>query len=139
MAEWIWAKVRPKGLFSGVKVCIEVKFLSPLPDGETQGMILYRDKDSALLGKLEYEQRGTDSRITVFTMQEWSSQKYAECLMKECLTQLKKKKVKVIRVELYDTDNTTPQKLTLYRNMGFAIESGGNVTGYNQYHLIKHI
>lgn len=137
MSEWIWTKVKTGGFFSGVKVGIEMKFVRPITNGEAQSMTMFRDDDGKVVGKLEYEISGVDSRITVFSIQDWSSSRFAEKLVKEFLDIVKKKKVKVVKIELYDTDNKTHDKLTLFRTLGFAIESGGNVTGYTQYHLIK--
>ena len=139
MSEWIWTKVKTGGFFSGVKVGIEIKFVRPMTNGEAQSMTMFRDDDGKTVGKLEYEISGADSKITVFSIQDWSSPRFAEKLTKEFLGLLKKKKVKVIKIEIYDTDNKTHDKLTLFRSLGFSIESGGNVTGYTQYHLIKQL
>ena len=137
MSEFKWSKVRTGGLFSGVKVMIEFKFLRPIPDGEAQSITMYHDKQGRVLGMLEYEIRGKECKIMVFSIQEWSTPKFAEKLIKEVFVVCKKNKAKLCKIEIYDTDNKTHDKLSIFKRLGFGIESGGNVTGYNQYHLIK--
>ena len=139
MSEFKWSKVRTGGLFSGVKVMFEYKFLRPVPNGEAQSITMYHDKQGRVLGMLEYEIRSSECKIMVFSIQDWSSPKFAEKLIKEVITISKKHKCSVCKIEIYDTDNKTHDKLTVFKGLGFGIESGGNVTGYNQYHLVKKL
>lgn len=140
MAEMKWIKVRTGGLFSGVKVVLEYKFSKPVPNGEAQVITMMRDDTGQIIAKVEYEYSGQEGKITVFSVQDWENTKFSERLLKECISLLKKKKVKTCRAEIFQTDNKTHEKLVIFKKVGFAIETGhGSQAGYSSYNLIKKL
>ena len=55
--------------------------------------------------------------------------------MEKFLKLIRKEKGSIIEHEMYDTDDKTHNKLALFKDYGFNVESRGNITGYNQYFL----
>jgi len=95
------------------------------------------DSDGNPLGRLEYTLKNGAAQIATFTIHEWKTNLYAERLLERFLGHMKKRKIRQIHVEFYHTDNTSHQKLLLFKSKGFVVESGGNITGYQQYYLKK--
>jgi len=139
MSEWYDGKIKTGGFFSSVKVMYEVKYIGPTADGEIRSITQIKEKDGSTLAKLEYQQSPTLAKITMFAVYDWSTPNFAIGLMKLYLKRIKKEKIPIVEIEIYDTDNTTHNQLTLFKKFGFGIESGGNLIGYNKYHLKKKL
>ncbi len=139
MSEWFDGRVKTGGFFSSVKVMYEVKYIGPTHDGEIRSITQIREKDGVTTSKLEYSKSPQKAKISMFSVYDWSTPNYAAGMMKLLIKRLKREKVPMVEIEIYDTDNTTHNQLTLFKKFGFGIEAGGNITGYNKYHLMKKI
>jgi hypothetical protein len=140
MSEIEMGKIKLGGLFGpSEKVIFEYKFERPTPEGEIKSINMYMESDGDQLGKVEYLVNGGTVRLQVFNILNWSSSKYAETLMTKFLRLMGKERAKLIEHEMYDTDDKTHKKLTLFKDFGFNVESRGNITGYNQYFLTRNI
>jgi hypothetical protein len=136
MSEVEMGKIKLGGFFGPIeKVIYEHKFEHPTPDGEIKSINMFKSDDGEQLGKFEYLISESTLKINVFNIMNWSSSRYAEALMEKLLRLAKKAKVREITHEMYDTDNKTHNKLMLFKDKGFVVESRGNITGYNQYYL----
>ena len=140
MSELERGKIKHGGLFGPSEwVIFEFKFERPTPEGEVKSINMFKDSDGEVLAKLEYQKNGSTARLNVFNVQNWSTVKYGETLLLKFLRLMRKEKVALIEHEMYDTDDKTHYKLTLFKEFGFEVESRGNITGYNQYFLSKNI
>jgi len=136
MSEVEMGRIKLGGVFGPTeRVIFEYKFERPTENGEVRSINMFKDNDGAQLGKLEYQRKGTSAVLNVFNVMDWSSPKYGEALMEKFLKIMRKEKVRVIDHEMYDTDNKTHNKLMLFKNNGFLVESRGNITGYHQFYL----
>jgi hypothetical protein len=136
MSELEMGRIKLGGFFGpSESVIFEFKFERPTENGEVKSINMFKKDDGDQLGKLEYQRNGTSSKLTVFNVINWTSEKYAEALMDRFLRIMKKEKVNFVEHEMYDTDDKTHQKLTLFKNIGFVVESRGNITGYSQYYM----
>jgi hypothetical protein len=132
-------RIKTGGFFSpAIKLMYQIKHEGTDPTVETKSINMF-DKEGNALGRLEYSIRNGVASIAAFTINEWTTNLYAERLLSKFLFHMKKKKVSQITVELYHTDSTSHQKLLLLKSKGFVVESGGNITGYQQYFLKKHM
>ena len=139
MAEFEIERIKTGGFFSPkIKLMYQIKYEGNDPNSEAKSINLF-DSDGNALGRLEYSLNNGTAQIATFTINEWSSDLYAERLLSKFLFHMKKKKVNQVNVELYHTDNTAHKKLLLFKSKGFVVESGGNITGYHQYFLRKHM
>ena len=135
MADLEPGRIKHGGLFGhSEKVIYEHKFERPTAEGEVKSKNLYKD-DGEQLGKVEYLSNGGTLKIYVFNILNWTTPLYAEALLSKIIKVMRKEKAKLIEHEMYDTDDKTHHKLTLFRDYGFNVESRGNITGYNQYFL----
>jgi lipoate synthase len=135
MVELEMEKIRLGGLFSkSLKVVYQIKYERPAPEGETKSITMIAE-DGRTLGKLEYTTTQTSAKINVFTINDWSTPKFGHALMKRFVNHMKKERKYFIEADLYATDDKTHDKLQIYKDHGFSIESGGSITGYNMYHL----
>ena len=139
MADYEFGKIKMGGMFSSIKVGYQIKFESPLPNGEKKSINMFLEADGKPLGRLEYSKTEKKSRLNTFVIQDWSSIKYAEGLLTKYLTSMKRQGVNLIDHELYDTDDKTHQKLQLFKRFRFSVENRGNITGYNQYYLTLNL
>lgn len=136
MSEIEIGKIKHGGLFGpSEKIIFEFKYERPTAEGEIKSISLYKEADGEHLGKVEYINNGSTVKLNVFNIMNWSSEKYASALMDKFLKEMRKKKAQSIIHEMYDTDDKTHHKLTLFRDTGFEVENRGNITGYNQYYL----
>lgn len=139
MAEFEIERIKTGGFFSpSIKLMYQIKFESTDPNIETKSINLF-DAEGNPLGRLEYTLNNGTAQIGTFTINEWTSDLYAERLLSKFLVYMKKQRVRQINVELYHTDNTAHKKLLLFKSKGFNVESGGNITGYHQYFLRKRM
>jgi hypothetical protein len=140
MSEIEMGKIKLGGLFGPTeKVIFEYKFERPTPEGEIKSINMYMESDGDHLGKIEYLVNGGTVKLHVFNILNWSSSKYAETLMTKFLKLMGKERARLIEHEMYDTDDKTHKKLTLFKDFGFNVESRGNITGYNQYFLTRNV
>jgi len=140
MSEIEMGRIKLGGLFGpSERVIYEYKFERPTPEGEVKSINMYKESDGDVLGKVEYLRNGGNVRLNVFNILNWSSSRYAQALMEKFLKLMRKEKAFKIEHEMYDTDDKTHNKLTLFKEFGFEVESRGNITGYNQYFLSKNI
>lgn len=136
MSELEMGRIKLGGFFGPTeKVIFEFKFERPTPEGEVKSVNMFKDSDGEQLGKLEYLKNGTTAKLNVFNVLNWSTNRYGEALMDKFLKLMRKEKVATIEHEMYDTDDKTHKKLTLFKDNGFFVESRGNITGYNQFYL----
>jgi hypothetical protein len=136
MAEYEIEKIRMGGLFSPkTKVGYEIKFERPALGGEVKSISMYNLKDGTPLGKLEYTRSGTRAKLNSFAVNDWSTIKYAESLLRRFIRHMRKQNVAVIDAEVYGVDDKTHYKLSIFKRYGFKVEAGGDLTGYQQYHL----
>ena len=136
MSEVEMGKIKLGGFFGpSERVIFEFKYERPTEEGEVKSISMFKDTDGELLAKLEYLRNGTTIKLNVFNIMNWSSMRYAEAFMSKFLRLMRKEKAHLIEHEMYDTDNKTHNKLTLFKDSGFLVESRGNITGYNQYYL----
>jgi hypothetical protein len=140
MSEIEMGRIKLGGLFGpSERVIYEFKFERPTAEGEVKSINMYKESDGDVLGKVEYLKNGGTIRLNVFNILNWSSSRYAQALMEKFLKLMRKEKAFKIEHEMYDTDDKTHNKLTLFKEFGFEVESRGNITGYNQYFLSKNI
>ena len=140
MSEVEMGRIKLGGLFGpSERVIFEFKFERPTEEGEVKSINMFKDSDGEQLGKLEYQTNGKKSRLNVFNILNWTTPRYGEALMDKFLRIMHKEKIQFIEHEMYDTDDKTHHKLTLFKDKGFEVESRGNITGYNQYYLRKQI
>ena len=136
MSEVEMGRIKLGGLFGpSEKVIFEFKFEHPSAEGEIKSINMYKESDGAQLGKLEYLVNGATAKLNVFNITDWSTSKYGEALLAKFLKQVRKEKAHTIVHQMFDTDNKTHNKLTLFRENGFTVESRGNITGYSEYYL----
>jgi hypothetical protein len=136
MADLEPGKIKHGGLFGQTeRVIYEHKFERPTAEGEVKSINMYKESDGEHLGKVEFVNNGGTLKLHVFNILNWTTPLYAEALLNKILKVMRKEKVKMIEHEMYDTDDKTHHKLTLFRDYGFHVESRGNITGYNQYYL----
>ncbi len=136
MSEIEMGRIKHGGFFGpSEKVIYEFKFERPTSEGEVKSINMYKESDGDHLGKIEYIKNGNTIKLSVFNIMNWNSTKYAETLLEKLLKVLRKEKGTAIEHEMYDTDDKTHMKLTMFKNFGFEVESRGNITGYNQYFL----
>jgi hypothetical protein len=139
MAEFEIERIKTGGFFSPkIKLMYQIKFESTDPGIETKSINLF-DAEGNALGRLEYTINNGVAQIGTFTINEWITDLYAERLLAKFIYHMRKRKVAQITVELYHTDNTAHKKLLLFKSKGFSVESGGNITGYQQYFLKKQM
>jgi hypothetical protein len=91
------------------------------------------------LGGLDYEVDGPNVKVNGFSFTDWKDMRLPEGFIKHFVKKMKKKGIKKVMVELYDTDSNTHNKLTLFRNMKFVTDTTGNMTGYQSWLLIREI
>lgn len=140
MSEIEMDKIKLGGLFGpSEKIIYEFKFERPTTEGEVKSINMYKESDGDQLGKVEYLKNGGTIKLNVFNITNWSSSRYAEALMTKFLKLMRREKAHMIEHEMYDTDDKTHNKLTLFKDFGFFVESRGNITGYNQYFLTKNV
>ncbi|WP_455392817.1 hypothetical protein [[Eubacterium] cellulosolvens] len=140
MSELERGKIKHGGLFGPSEwVIFEFKFERPTAEGEVKSIHMFKDSDGEVLAKLEYQRNGSTAKLNVFNVQNWSTDKYGEALLLKFLRLMHKEKVTFIEHEMYDTDDKTHKKLTLFKDNGFNVESRGNITGYNQFYLRKEM
>jgi sRNA-binding regulator protein Hfq len=136
MSELEMGRIKLGGFFGPTeKVIFEYKFERPTEAGEVKSINMFKDIDGEQLGKLEYQRNGTSTKLNVFNVLNWSSSRYGEALLEKFLRIMRKEKVRIIEHDMYDTDDKTHIKLTLFKNNGFQVESRGNITGYSQFYL----
>jgi hypothetical protein len=136
MSELFTGRIKLGGFFGpSEKVIYELKFERPAAEGEVKSINMYKESDGDHLGKIEYLNNGGTVKLSVFNILNWSNHKYAETLMEKLIKILRKEKITSIIHEMYDTDDKTHNKLALFKDFGFHVESRGNITGYNQYYL----
>jgi hypothetical protein len=136
MSELEMGRIKLGGFFGpSEKVIFEFKFERPTEEGEVKSINMFKDSDGEQLGKLEYQKNGTTAKLNVFSVLNWTSIKYSEVLLEKFLRLMRKEKVAIIEHEMYDTDDKTHKKLTLFKDNGFLVESRGNITGYSQFYL----
>ncbi len=140
MSEIEMGKIKLGGLFGpSERVIYEFKFERPTTEGEVKSISMYKESDGDVLGKVEYLKNGGNVQLNVFNVLNWSSSMYAQALLEKFLKLMRKEKAFKIQHEMYDTDDKTHNKLTLFKEFGFEVESRGNITGYNQYFLSKNL
>ncbi len=140
MSELEMGRIKLGGLFGpSEKVIFEYKYEHPTADGEVKSINMFKSKDGEQLGKIEYLKNGNAMKLQVFNIFNWTSTRYGEALMAKFIKVANKEKVHSIEHEMYDTDDKTHNKLTLFKNHGFLVESRGNITGYNQFYLRKEM
>ena len=136
MSEIEMGRIKLGGFFGpSERIIFEYKFERPTAEGEIKSINMYKESDGDHLGKIEYLNNGGSIKINVFNILNWETHKYAETLMEKFLRLMRKEKGSNIEHEMYDTDDKTHNKLTLFKEYGFNVESRGNITGYNQYFL----
>jgi hypothetical protein len=136
MSQLAKGKIKHGGLFGSSEwVIYEFKYERPTTEGEVKSINMYKDKEGDPLGKLEYAKNGSSVKLNVFNILDWSSTKYGIALLERFLKLMRKEKAAMIEHEMYDTDDKTHQKLSLFKDFGFNVESRGNMTGYSQYYL----
>lgn len=139
MAMYDVGKVKLGGFFSkSVKVLYEQKFDGASMDGDLNTIVMMLE-DGGELGKISYAMKGTNCKITVFAIHDWSTPTYAKNLLKKFLTVVKKAGVKHIEGEIYAKDNTTFDQIHLLKSIGFKVEAGSSVTGYQAYYIRKNL
>ena len=140
MSEIEMGRIKLGGFFGpSKKVIYEFKFERPTTEGEIKSINMYKESDGDHLGKIEYLVNGGTLKLHVFNVLNWSSNVYGDALMEKFIKVARREKAKKIEHEMYDTDNKTHNKLSLFKNNGFEVESRGNITGYNQYFLLKNL
>ena len=117
------------------RVIFEYKFERPTAEGEVKSINMYKESDGDQLGKVEYVNNAGKIRLHAFNIMNWSINQYAQALLAKFLRLARKERVHLIEHEMYDTDDKTHNKLLLFKEHGFDVESRGNITGYNQYFL----
>jgi hypothetical protein len=136
MAEMEMGRIKHGGFFGpSEKVIYEYKFERPTSEGEVKSINMYKESTGDHLGKVEYLKNGGSIKLNVFNIMNWTTSLYAETLLQKFLKLMRRDKIKYIEHEMYDTDDKTHKKLTLFKDYGFNVESRGNITGYNQYYL----
>lgn len=141
MAEHAFEKIKTGGLFSSrIKVIYETKLVRMLPGGgEVNATVLYTEDASKRLGYCEYMFGGREGKINSFTIDDWSIEGFAQGLLRQVVTLLKKKGIKTVDVEIYDKDNTTQNKLATFKKLKFKMATGGSFGGYNRYLFKKNL
>ena len=135
MAQLEMKRIKLGGLFSKkVKVIFEIKYEYSDPTGDIKSINMY-DETGRKLGRLEFLSNGKRAVLRSFSMIDWSVPEYQRQLLKRFISLVKKEGVSLIEAELYDVDSRTPEKLQLFRNVGFDIRGGGSHTGYAHYYL----
>lgn len=139
MAEHTFEKIKTGGLFSPkIKVIYETKVVRMLTGGEVNSTVLYTE-DLKRLGYCEFAYQGREGKVNTLTIDDWSIEAYAEGLLRQIVSVMKKKGVKTITAELYASDNTYKKKITAFKKTKFKGTSGGAVTGYNRYLLKRNL
>jgi hypothetical protein len=138
MADLEYDKVKT-GLFSGKPVGYESKLIRPTATGEVRSLTMYDVDTHRRLGGLDYEVDGAKVKVNGFSFTDWKDMRLPEGFIKHFVKKMKKKGIKKIMVELYDTDSNTHNKLTLFRNMKFVTDTTGNMTGYQSWLLIRDL
>lgn len=134
MAEHSFEKIRTGGLFSSrIKVIYETKLVRMLPGGEVNSTVIYTEDASKRLGHCEFAYQGREGKINSFNIDDWSVEAFAQGLLRQVVTVMKKKGVKSVNAEIYDKDNTTPHKLSTFKKLRFRMAMGGAYGGYNRY------
>ncbi len=129
-------KIKLGGFFGpSEKIIFEYKFERPTTEGEVKSINMFKEADGDQLGKVEYVRNGNSIKLTVFNIFNWSTEKYAMVLMDKFLKLIRKEKAQVIEHDMYDTDDKTHNKISIFKQNGFIVENRGNITGYNQYYL----
>ena len=140
MSEVEMGRIKLGGFFGpSEKVIYELKYEHPTSEGEVKSISMYKDVDGAQLGKIEYLSNDSKVKLNVFTVMDWSSPKYGEALMLKFLKLIRKESARFIEHQMYDTDDKTHNKIALFRESGFSVESRGNITGYSEYYLSMNI
>jgi hypothetical protein len=127
------------GLFSGKSVGYESKLIRPTATGEVRSLTMYDYETQKRMGAMEYEVDGSQVKVNGFTFSDWKDMKYPEGFVKFFLKKMKKRGITKVIVELYDTGNTTHDKLTVFKNMKFRTDNTGNMTGYQSWLLIRDL
>jgi hypothetical protein len=136
MSEVEMGRIKLGGLFGPTeRIIFEYKFERPTPEGDVKSINMYKDKDGEHLGKLEYAINGGSVKLNVFNIFNWTSTRYGEALLTKFIKIVQKERAKRIDHEMYDVDDKTHHKLTLFKDFGFNVESRGNITGYSQFYL----
>ena len=140
MSQLAKGKIKSGGFFGPSEwVIYEFKYERPTTEGEVKSINMYKDKEGDPLGKLEYAKNGSSVKLNVFNILDWSSNKYGIALLDKFIKMMRKEKAAKIEHEMYDTDDKTHHKLTLFKEFGFYVESRGNITGYSQYYLTLNL
>ena len=135
MSEVEMGRIKLGGFFGpSEKVIFEYKYEHPSAEGEVKSISMFKDEGDQL-GKLEYLINGSTAKLNVFNIMDWSSARYAETLLAKFLKIIRKEKAQIVEHLMYDTDDKTHNKLALFRENGFLVESRGNITGYSEYFL----
>lgn len=139
MVEYEVGKIKTGGLFSkSLKVLFEIKYEYDSMEGEVKSITM-RHENGKDIGKVEYAVRDRKSRIVTFVVYDWSSEAYTVALLKKYIEHAKKEGAKLIEGEIYDKDATTYNQLSALKKLGFKVQSGGKLTGYQQYYITKKI
>jgi hypothetical protein len=138
MVDLEYDKIRT-GLFSGKSVGYESKLIRPTATGEVRSLTMYDYESQKRMGAMEYEIDGNQVKVNGFNFNDWKDLKYPEGFVKFFLKKMKKRGISKVIVELYDTGNTTHDKLTVFKNMKFRTDNTGNMTGYQSWLLIRDI
>jgi len=138
MVDYETSKIKT-GLFSGKNVGYESKLIRPTATGEVRTITMYDGDSGRRLGGLEYEIDGSVSKVNGFSFSDWKDPKLAEGFVKYFMKKMKKRGVKKLQVELYDTDANTHYKLGVFKNLKFTTDTTGNMTGYQSWLLTRDI
>ncbi|MCD6383148.1 MAG: hypothetical protein J7L88_01650 [Thermoplasmata archaeon] len=142
MAELEVAKIK-KGLFKSERVVFENVYVRSTPEGEVREITMYREtpneEEETKVGTIEYEIEGDTVKIHTIAMENWDDVNYAKFFLNYFLKKMKGLGKKKVVAELYDVDNKTHAKLSLFKSMKFTIDSTGNMTGYQSWILTREI
>ena len=139
MVEQELVRIKSGGVFSKrLEVLVETKFIRESSSGETKLIMMYDDKYNPVV-KIQYTLSGLESKIDIFTVSDWSTNIYAEEMLKRFIRLMKKEGAKRISGLVYATDNKIGELLNVLRDNGFQINSGGSYTGYAQYNISRKL
>lgn len=132
--DYISEKIKTGGLFSGsIKVAYLIRAVRESGDSEEKQIEMRREDTGAEVGRLEYDRQGDTARLRTIQATDWSNPVFASRLLKKFISSMKKKRVRTIHAEVYQTDDAAQARINILKANGFRIERGGNITGYNQY------
>ena len=136
MVDYETSKIKT-GMFSGKNVGYESKLVRPTATGEVRSITMYDGDSGMRLGGIQYEIDGSSVKVDGFSFSDWSDLRVPEGFIKYFMKKMKKRGVKNLNVEIYNTDSNTHNKLKVFKNLKFVADNAGNMTGYQSWMLIK--